>query len=196
MRSFFALIDFTAACGIGSPGTPQLTDAPIPIDAPATCLNGQTPGLGGPLNPNDGVGGGSSCGEGLGGSGSTPCIHQVGTDCMGECHGDGQAQQNNAPIFIVAGTLYADPGGNNPLGGAIIEVTVGGTTQQVVTANNGNFYIGGGSGQTIGNYSTKATQCLGTHSMSETQANGSCNALGCHDSTSANGRVYLVPGQP
>jgi hypothetical protein len=190
-----------SACIAGGSGPPTLPDGPKQPDAALNCLNGETPGQGGPLNLNDGVGGGPQCGAGMGGSGSgSACLHQVGTDCLGSCHGAGQNTQANAPLFSVGGTLYADPTGINPLGGAIIEIVDSmGTTQKLVTANNGNFFVLGGSGATsfpVGEYNAKATQCPGTHTMNTKQANGSCNASACHDSASVNGRAYLVPGQP
>jgi hypothetical protein len=194
MRCTFLLFSLVAACTIGNPGGANLPDSPPPPpDAPSTCLNAVTPGIGGPTNPADGVGGSASCAAGSGsGSGSAACNHQIGEDCL-SCHGAGNNTGDGAPLFTIAGTLYSDMEGTQTLGGAIIETLDGtGATLQLTTANDGAFWTGAPFTAPL---TVKATQCPGTHSMLTTTT-GDCNQVGCHDSTSVNGRVYLIPGQP
>nr|HEX4315733.1 hypothetical protein [Kofleriaceae bacterium] len=198
MRSTWSLALLAAAvsaCSIGTPGGADIPDSPPPpIDAAPICLNAASPPPGGPLTNNLGDGGGSNCnaGSGSGLAGSAACDHQAGNDCLG-CHGEGNNTANNAPLFSVAGTLYDGPEGVNPvIGATIVIVDSMGSTLNLATATNGNFYASAPVQLPI---TVKASQCPGTHTMVEATT-GQCNSSGCHNQGSVNGRAYLVPGAP
>jgi len=62
--------------------------------------------------------------------------HEAGQDCL-NCH----ASMSGNLHFTVAGTLYNDAAGSNPLPGATVTlIDDGGQILDIVSASNGNFY--------------------------------------------------------
>lgn len=161
---------------VGGPTQSQDTPAPTPDDGGTAPLDdGGAPDDGGTapdLAPR------SSCinlttpnGDGH---------HNPGTDCLA-CHNG-----NGAPLFTVAGTLYASINGGSPVAGATIRLTDGkGANVDLVTGSNGNFYSSGAVNFPV---TARASGCPNDTLMAaQVQSSGaSCN--GCHGSAN---RIHL-----
>ncbi|HUS28175.1 MAG TPA: hypothetical protein VMZ53_06690 [Kofleriaceae bacterium] len=96
----------------------------------------------------DGTGSGSGSGSGSAANceeiSATPPDghHNPGQNCIAAgCHLTGQLG-TNAPPFTYAGTLYTTAAGTAPVAGATIFVKMGATEKKVLSANNGNFWMG------------------------------------------------------
>jgi cytochrome c553 len=168
---------FTAGCDVGDitarvgggadatlAGTPDGTPAVGPDAAPAaggdastlTCRNPVTTQASGQHNP--------------------------GTTCM-SCHGAG----GNAPRFTMGGTLYATAAGGAPVVGATITVRdASGQSIDVVSAQNGNFWIVQAVTYPVTVY---ASSCPTVQPMIATSATGDCNS--CHAAGVGPGTVHL-----
>jgi hypothetical protein len=110
--------------------------------------------------------------------------HNAGRDCQG-CHG-GQG----APRFYVGGTAYTSASSTTPLVGATITVVdKSGTSVDLVTSTNGNFYT---STVLTPPLTVYASKCPTLMPMTATVTNnGGCNAAGCHVAGSSSGHVHL-----
>jgi hypothetical protein len=99
---------------------------------------------------------------------------------MNGCHDHG---------FTVAGTVYSTVNGNTPVIGATVRVKdAAGVTHDMVTMNNGNFYM---STQVTYPLTVLATSCPNIQPMSAQVAGpgpAGCNRTGCHVS---NNRIHL-----
>jgi hypothetical protein len=68
--------------------------------------------------------------------------HNPGQNCIAAgCHLPGQ-QGTNAPPYTYAGTLYTTAAGTAPVAGATIFVKLGASEKKVISATNGNFWMG------------------------------------------------------
>jgi hypothetical protein len=98
--------------------------------------------------------------------------HNPGQNCMvSGCHGGG----GGGPVFTTAGTLYTTQGGNTPAAGATVFVG----NQKLITASNGNFFIGAAITFPT---TTKVSLCPDTKPMVgalQNAAAGNCNS--CHN---------------
>jgi len=172
MQVMRALLFVLAASGctgiIDSPGSavgsdPNGPDAGTDIDAP-------------PGSSPDGAG--FSCRNKIANVGSGN--HNAGMDCLGSCHNHG---------FTLAGTLFA-PGTTTPVVGASITVTdASGTSFDMVSQRNGNFYT---STKVTFPITIAASSCPDVAHMSASvpTGNGGCNKSGCHAS-GAQGGIHL-----
>jgi len=108
--------------------------------------------------------------------------HNAGTACL-NCHGPG----GGAPLWTLAGTLYASAGGGTAVAGATITVTdANGATFDMVSALNGNFW----TTQTVAfPVTVVASKCPDTVPMISTLTSGDCNS--CHTGSGSPGRVHL-----
>jgi len=129
-----------------------------------------------------------------GGTGPLACTDPVANVGGGE-HNPGQAciachEIDDGPRFTLAGTLYDSAAGTAPIAGATILVTdAAGTTAELVTQANGNFWT---SEPLVFPVQVSASRCPDTAPMvGAVAAPGDCNAGGCHAAGSATGRVHL-----
>jgi hypothetical protein len=183
MRSPWILLAFVAACDVGSVTVP----APGPNPGGGPDAPPAAPGTpdAKPAAPGTPDGGGASqlvCKDGVNTADSGH--HNPGTDCMsGNCHGPGGA----GPTWTVAGTLYGAAAGGTPVAGATITVIdANGTSHDLVSAQNGNFYSGVAIPLPAKVYASK---CPAIQPMNATVSVGSCNS--CHTAGSATGAVHL-----
>ncbi|MEO8701881.1 MAG: hypothetical protein ABI867_17685 [Kofleriaceae bacterium] len=105
--------------------------------------------------------------------------HNPGEDCL-MCHHQGG--QDNAPPFTFAGTLFDGAGGTQAVAGASVHlIDVLGTDVVVQSQSNGNFYA-----TELLTFPVLAftSQCPDVKPMLTPvrEADGSCNASGCHTS--------------
>src|SRR5690606_30977430 len=162
------LASLPAACGVGS----------VARDEGGPDVDGGIDGQGG------GGGGRDAAPPGADG-GRDDCVpaeaevddghHNPGQPCM-SCHG----KQGPGPRWYVAGTLYADLAGSEPVAGATILVTdADGETRALVTAQNGNFWSPDPVAYPL---QVVATSCPDRAEMltAVPMGGGSCNKSGCH----------------
>ena len=103
--------------------------------------------------------------------------HHAGEDCL-MCHYQG----GGGPPFSFGGTLFADPGGSQPIAGATIHlIDAMGTDVTVTTQTNGNFWSYDFISYPVIAFSS---QCPTVTPMVTPVRNtdGSCNTSGCHTS--------------
>jgi hypothetical protein len=109
--------------------------------------------------------------------------HNAGADCM-NCHNGSIATH-----FYVGGTAYTTATSSTPLVGATITVIdKNGTSVDLVTSTNGNFYTSTVLTPPLAVYASK---CPTLMPMTAKVSNPGCNASGCHVAGSASGRVHL-----
>src|SRR5450432_320214 len=102
--------------------------------------------------------------------------HNAGQDCLNGCHNHG---------FTLAGTIYS---GGAALTGATVTVKdANGTTFDVVSQLDGNFYTTQAVTFPLTVY---ASSCPSMQPMVATVAAGGCNKSGCHASN-AQGQIHL-----
>ena len=126
--------------------------------------------------------------------------HNPGMGCMNAagCHNQALGLGTGAPAYSYAGTLYkADK--TTAYAGATIVVKLGTAEKQIVTADNGNFWmVPGVAGldppTNTATATTKASGCPTVLPMAGplTQGGGNCNSAACH-AVGAQGPVYLAP---
>ncbi|MCB9562328.1 MAG: hypothetical protein H6708_18135 [Kofleriaceae bacterium] len=109
--------------------------------------------------------------------------HNAGQACIA-CHAG-----NAGPDYTIAGTLYATAAGGATVAGATITVVdANGTTVDLVTKTNGNFFTTQNLALPV---RVMASQCPAAAEMSASVSNGDCNSSGCHSASGGAGRVYL-----
>jgi hypothetical protein len=115
--------------------------------------------------------------------------HNAGQSCIaGGCHLAGNLG-GGAPAFYVAGTLYDDAMGTNPVADATIRVLDNdGIETKLVTADNGNFWSLVELPMPL---TVAASLCPDLVPMSGAVSNGSCNAAGCHSAAGGAGRIHV-----
>jgi hypothetical protein len=111
--------------------------------------------------------------------------HHPGLDCMaGNCHGPGGSGE--APAFTLAGTIYKQAAGTDPLPYASITIVDAmGTKLDITTTLNGNFYT---SQTLVAPLKVHASKCPDLVPMVAQVQFGSCNA--CH-TAGKDGPIHL-----
>jgi hypothetical protein len=111
--------------------------------------------------------------------------HNAGQDCNGACHDHG---------FTLAGTLYTTPTGSTAISGATITaIDAQGTTVNMVSQTNGNFYTTTPVTFPVTIYASECQISQTAQMMTATvpaSSNGGCNSSGCH-TTGAQGHIHL-----
>jgi len=110
--------------------------------------------------------------------------HNAGQNCMSSCHFHG---------FTLAGTLYTTSTGSTPISGAVITVKdASGSTFDIVTQTNGNFYTSNSVQFPVTVYASECqiSQTSEVMTAAVTSSQGGCNMSGCH-TTSAQGHIKL-----
>jgi hypothetical protein len=184
---------FVAACGGGSSSAESGTSA----------SGGSNSGVGTSGGSNSGVGtsGGSNSGStptstSTGGSKSAACLGTMwtrgesatmrpGEACI-SCH----SQNPEAPVFVIAGTVYSAPSqpddcnGTNNGGAAVVVITdAQGTEHRLAVNQAGNFLLEAAPIPTP--FHARVEVGSAVRSMVSAQTIGDCNL--CHTSTGANG---------
>src|SRR4029079_17872811 len=96
--------------------------------------------------------------------------HNPGQACL-TCHDGGTA---DAPLWTLAGTLYADGAGTTPLpGGTIIVTDNTGAEIKIISGDNGNFFT---SQTIVFPVHIKASRCPDERPMNNAQSIGDCNS--------------------
>ena len=107
--------------------------------------------------------------------------HYPGMDCQEGCHNHN---------FSLSGTLFTGATGTTPIVGATITVKdAAGSTFEMVSQTNGNFYSGNTMQFPV---TVVASSCPDAHAMvAKIMTPGGCAAAGCHVAGSTTGNVYL-----
>jgi len=166
MAKLWWIIAFVAACEVGSAGPTGGGQSPdASTGGGGGRMDGSSSSGGGPMDaPNNGcIAQQASPGDGH---------HNAGQDCMNGCHNHG---------FTIAGTVFTQAGGTTPVVGATVHIVqANGTTLNLVTMNNGNFY----TSQTLAfPLTVNASSCPDLQAMTATVTGPSpqgCNKSGCY----------------
>jgi hypothetical protein len=110
--------------------------------------------------------------------------HNPGQPCM-MCH----SPAGPGPNWKLAGTVYTDAAGTDPVVGAtIVVIDANGTRFELPTATNGNFYTPQNVAFPV---TVEASKCPDSNPMIAQSATGDCNSGGCHSAGSTSGRIHL-----
>jgi hypothetical protein len=110
-----------------------------------------------------------------------------GADCV-SCHSRNSGE-DEAPVWSVAGTAFADLYGGEPLSGATVRITdADGVVTELTTNRVGNFYT---SAHVAKPYSAEIEVNGQIQSMSASQDEGGCNS--CHACAGAAGGKLRGP---
>lgn len=108
-----------------------------------------------------------------------------GEACI-NCH----SQSSEAPLFVIAGTVYStgdqpnDCNGTNGNGAAVVVITDANGVEHRISVNQaGNFSLAGASIPTP--FHVRVDLGTATRAMASAQSNGDCNS--CHTPTGLNG---------